>query len=471
MTDCTVQARVQEVGRLLGRVARPAVALLVVLLVGCVPTAWGKEVTLSGEIRLDAPFVVGQGDVLTILPGTVVLGAGPIEVEGALVVRGADVRVPIRLLRNESHLIEDARVWGVQGTGIEILAGRLTLRNVTIGGHAQRALAVRGDAVVEGVHVDLRENPGDALYVQEASDVRLTNASFTGNGRGATVFSAARVVLEESRFTDNGQHVVVELGPWSRPEAQLLLARNDFGPVAKGPTALASVLLRHDTPLADEQKRVSMQGNRIHDGRVGVRAEGRGLLLESVDDEIVDNEVGLWVQLASVRMRGAVLGNDRNVEGGGDLVLDSVSYIPAVVVTQAPAARVPTAVLVVAGVVAAAGVGALLAPRMRFRAPPVPVPVSVPAAPEPEPSAPALSGIERRILEDVVAHPGTAQRAIADRLGYTRQALHYHVKKLEARGLVEKSVEGRETRCHVPVRVLRALAAAPSSQIESEQKP
>jgi predicted transcriptional regulator len=76
--------------------------------------------------------------------------------------------------------------------------------------------------------------------------------------------------------------------------------------------------------------------------------------------------------------------------------------------------------------------------------------------------------MERRILDDVLAHAGTAQAAVAARLGLSRQALHYHVKKLEARGLLSKTPEGRETRCEVTPLGRAALAAV---QLGSEEKP
>lgn len=80
------------------------------------------------------------------------------------------------------------------------------------------------------------------------------------------------------------------------------------------------------------------------------------------------------------------------------------------------------------------------------------------AAPAPPAAAESLGPQERRILEDLVAHPDAAQAAVAERLGLTRQAVHYHVKKLEARGLLAKTQVGRESRCRVTPTGEAALA-------------
>lgn len=82
-------------------------------------------------------------------------------------------------------------------------------------------------------------------------------------------------------------------------------------------------------------------------------------------------------------------------------------------------------------------------PRYRLAPPRVP-PDAAPAD-----LATPLSPQEARILLDMADHPGTPQSAVAQRLGLSRQALHYHVKKLEGRGLLTKLAKGRETQCFV----------------------
>ena len=100
-------------------------------------------------------------------------------------------------------------------------------------------------------------------------------------------------------------------------------------------------------------------------------------------------------------------------------------------------------------------VGSLAGPdgAARYRLKTAPVPAGAPAPDLAEP----LSPQEARILQDAADHPGTAQSAIAQRLGMSRQAIHYHVKKLETRGLVTKISKGRETRCYVRAEALALL--------------
>ncbi len=60
-----------------------------------------------------------------------------------------------------------------------------------------------------------------------------------------------------------------------------------------------------------------------------------------------------------------------------------------------------------------------------------------------------LRGVEREIYDYMGANPGTTQSDIAKALGLSRQALHYHVKKLDKRGFLRKVTQGRETLCYV----------------------
>ena len=60
---------------------------------------------------------------------------------------------------------------------------------------------------------------------------------------------------------------------------------------------------------------------------------------------------------------------------------------------------------------------------------------------------PPLRRMEQVVLDEIRAHPGRAQAEVAQALGLSRQALHYHVKKLEQSGLVVKVTRGRETLC------------------------
>ncbi|MHB8605016.1 MAG: MarR family transcriptional regulator [Thermoplasmatota archaeon] len=70
---------------------------------------------------------------------------------------------------------------------------------------------------------------------------------------------------------------------------------------------------------------------------------------------------------------------------------------------------------------------------------------------------PTLRSAERGVLEAIAASPGMAQSELANRLGLSRQALHYHVKKLEKAGYVRKRAEGRETLCYATDAAKRVL--------------
>lgn len=94
-------------------------------------------------------------------------------------------------------------------------------------------------------------------------------------------------------------------------------------------------------------------------------------------------------------------------------------------------------------------------PKYRL-APPRP-----PAGAAPPDTGTPLRPQEVRVLRDLLQHPGTAQSAIAQRLGLSRQALHYHVKKLEARGLLTKVTKGRETHCYAREEAEPLVASAP----------
>jgi len=154
-----------------------------------------------------------------------------------------------------------------------------------------------------------------------------------------------------------------------------------------------------------------------------------------------------------------------------------VTYLRGEEAAPAPVAPAKWSWWVLGAAIAALAGAAVLAPRLRRpRAPrhaglralgPAPPPRDAPRTPD---LRTPITGIERRILADVIAHPDTPQRAVADRLGYTRQALHYHVKKLEARGLVTKLVEGRETRCRVPPGVASMLSTAGETHTDSQEK-
>lgn len=78
-----------------------------------------------------------------------------------------------------------------------------------------------------------------------------------------------------------------------------------------------------------------------------------------------------------------------------------------------------------------------------------------------KPMPTALRDLERQIYETILAHPGSAQSHLAQKLGLSRQALHYHIKKLEKSGFISKVPQGRET----------LIYAAPTSTPSTEPEP
>lgn len=430
----------------------------------------------SGPSSLTDSLEIPAGETLRIGPATVVTGSGNITVWGTLLVNGtagspAELSVQVRVMEGGRAEFRQARLWGVNATAIEIAGGEVLLRDSLVEASA-RGVLVKGSGRLEAADTVFRKHAGEAIYLEGDAVARVDHATFSENGRGATLYSARQLHINDSTFVANGQHLVVDLGPWSASGADILLARDRFDAPAPTPAQLPSIVLRHDAPLVDagEERLVRLDSNRIAGAPVGMRVEGRALAVESVNDSFLDNGVGLSVQLSRVQLRHTTFGNDRDLEGSGRVSIDDATYLrdrtPSFAPEGASASWLPWAIG--AGLVVLLG-AALLVPRLARRAPePPPTPVDRPdptplAEPKPTPVEPdlgaAISATERRILEDILDHPGTAQRAVADRLGYTRQALHYHVKKLEARGLVRKTVEGRETRCEVPPAVASLLSS------------
>ncbi|HWG92484.1 MAG TPA: winged helix-turn-helix transcriptional regulator [Candidatus Thermoplasmatota archaeon] len=87
----------------------------------------------------------------------------------------------------------------------------------------------------------------------------------------------------------------------------------------------------------------------------------------------------------------------------------------------------------------------------------------VEAEESPKLSLESLREGERQIFEDILAHPGSPQAMVAERLGLSRQALHYHIKRLSARGYIRKVSQGRETLCYAN------LEPSPPSESEGAQ--
>lgn len=461
--------------------------LLVLMVHLTVGSAAAQDATLPpGPVYLEEDLDVPAGETLRVGPGTVVGGSRGILVSGTLVVVGnasarAELTVNVTVLPGGAVQMQRARLYNVHGTALTVQSGTAVLQEVLFEAN-NRALAVGGTGRVTAADVTLRDHSDEAVYMQDSADVHIERANVTGNSRGITAFSATRLLVANSTFAANGQHVVVDLGPWSVTPGSFALEENRFLAPTRTAAALPGILLRGDLPLADERsaRLVSLAKNHVEGAAVGLRAEGRGLRVTSLDDTFVDNDVGLSHQLATVEIVGGTFRNARDLESGGRLVSTDTTFLGGGSATAATLEAPPQdglarwapwllggALLVVVGVFVASR-----APRGRPPAAPEPSPSPLPSPQPPSPPAepPTFTLLERRILEDIAAHPDTPQRAVADRLGYTRQALHYHVKKLEARGLVLKRTEGRETHCRVAPHALPALSVPAVTDTRSGEK-
>jgi parallel beta-helix repeat protein len=70
-------------------------------------------------------------------------------------------------------------------------------------------------------------------------------------------------------------------------------------------------------------------------------------------------------------------------------------------------------------------------------------PSEVPRAKE---GSPNISSIQEKILGIIKKNSGIGQKNIASEIGISRQVAGYHLTKMERKGLIDKEVEGRETR-------------------------
>lgn len=443
-----------------------------------------SEPPLSGPFYLDYTLTVGPRETLTIGPGTSITGPGRIEVWGTLDVTGspdrpAEIAVPILLLGNGTSTLTDARLWGVNTTALTLRHGNLTLLRVAFEGNS-----VGLDSTTPG-RVSVRDalfraHATQALRVTGASDVLVDNASFEDGQAGLTldINASAIAIVTNSTFERNAQHASVQL---HAAPADVRFERDMFGPPVAMNGTVAPALALRGPPIRDGiVRRITLANDSFLAGDVALRVEGAGVAVESAHDRFLGNRVGVSLSNADITLRNDSFNSrERDIDGDATsaIRLEGVAFSPVVAVpaaTEAPGVTLSPWALPVALVVLASG-GAALA--LRRKAPPAP---ALDDAPEPlKPRAPPpaielplrLKPLERRILEDIVANPGSAQSAVATRLGFSRQALHYHVKKLEARGLLTKAAHGRETRCFAAPGVDGALDVAPSTRLGSEEKP
>lgn len=445
-----------------GRVRGLPVALILLLVaLPSLGAAQDAPAPLTGSVYVDDVVVVAPDATLTLGPGVQVTGPGRFEVWGSLVVAGtpasrAEVAVPVLLLGNGSSRFEHAHFYGAHDAAITVRNGSLDAHDVEVGASGMGLEAGPG-SFVELRDVAFRDNAGAALRVQGAQNVAVSRSLFVNNGKGVSVASG-RILVQDSTFHGDGTQVEVA---WTGGPMNASFARNDLA--AQRPTGGPLVVLRG----FDGAPSVQLTGNRVHGAAVGVLVAGPGPALESRNDTFDDNVVGLSLNRGVATLVGTRLGNTKDVEGATSadaLRLDNVTFLrpqAQAVPVAAPAPFPWLAPLGLGAIVLVGVLAAVLAMPARRRAQELPEPDPAPPAPPPAPvvpiPAPRVTPQELRVLQDVVANPGSAQAAVAQRLGMTRQALHYHVKKLEARGLLVKEAKGRETLCRVPPEVAAAL--------------
>lgn len=412
-------------------------ALGLALLVLTVQASLAAAQELTGAIFVETALVVGEGETMVLGPGASLSGPGSVEVHGRLVARGTgeapvQLAVPLRIHPNASADLRHVRLWGVDGAAVTLRGGNLTLV----------------DALLEanGLGID-------------ATDARVTaqNATLRDHATGgARLAGATQAAFANATFAGNGHNVLFEPADGARLD---VLDSTMSAPALAVPSLHVRSNLTGDERASVVTRRVAFEG-----GDVAVRVEGAGVSLSSTDDVFSRVRVALDLDETEASVTRARFDSlERDVDAGPQarLSFTDVRFTPAAVAAPLPAPAAPPALsgwwALLVGIVAAGGT--LAWARARLRAAPAP---AEPEAPPPDLATP-LSPTERRILVDLAAHPESAQAAIAARLGMTRQALHYHVKKLEARRLLRKTAQGRETRCTIAPGVEPILRESVSS--------
>jgi hypothetical protein len=459
--------------------------LILVLL--CAPAAAAQEANYpAGASKLDTDLVVAANETLHIGPGTSILGSGRIVVHGALDVEGSptsrvEISVPILLDGNGSSRFVDAHLWGVNGTALTLRAGNLTLERVAFEGD-DVGLDASGGGTLEARDVLFRAERVASATVAGLSSASFVNATFEDGGLGVALDAAsnATALVAECDFERNLQHATVHLGAGP---STVRFERDRFGPAASTSAPGTAALTLSGPPADGAPRVVSLANDTFLQNDVSLRVSGQGFSVDSAHDVFLGSRIGVALDAANVALRNDTFQTSvRDVDGAASSIVltegDSFTppvggAIPAAAARDAAGGVPGWAFPAVLAVGATVGAVALL----RRRRPAAPSLEGPPAAEPPAATAPDLATplrpLERRILEDLVANPGSAQSAVAARLGLSRQALHYHVKKLEARSLLRKEARGRETRCFAAAGVAEALTpeATDTVQLESQQKP
>lgn len=429
-----------------------SVAAVALVVAAAVATA--QPAPASGDLYLPAALVVGPDETLRLGPGAIVRGPGHIEVLGRLEAVGepghpVEIRVPVQLGGNATAELSQTRVVGVPGAALTVRGGALTLRDSTFGRNLVGLLVEpAGNATVAASNLTFSGHAAAAVRVVGAANVTLAGSSWTDNAVGVEAdlaHEAWQVVVSDGTFQGNGEHVAVDLGDASAP-ALAILERNVFAGEE------GSVVVRGPDLPADaaDRPRIALRDNRFEGALLGLLLRGDGYAVESRGDGFFGNRVAISAERAPLhleRTRFESLERDLDLSPGSRVTYDRVAFTPV----SPPSGGLPLLPVGVGVVLALAAATAAWRSR-RSRA--VPIDAAAEAAPSdvmpPEDSRiGALSALELRILHDVAANPGTPQAAVAARLGLSRQALHYHVKKLASSGLLVKTPQGRVTECRV----------------------
>lgn len=459
-----------------GGTARPLslrpLALALLMLVAPM-AALAQEAGPGPDLYLPDALVVGPDETLRLSPGTRVHGPGHVEVQGRLVAEGTAqspvrLQVPVAVVDAGVLQLRDVHVDHIPGAAVTLRGGTIELERVSFADNRVGLVVAGGDRgpVLRGTNVTFERHEDAALRLSGRADASLTGAAFLDNLLAVHAAldspgNATGLVVSQSRFERNDEHVVLDFGD-ARGEGRVRLDANAFS------GGLRALVLRSTATEGNatdaEARTVALEDNLFRGATLGLAARGAGYVVDSRNDTFLDNRVGLSASGSLIRLVGTrFVSSERDLDLGPDaqVTFQGVSFAPTHL-TAAPTAPSLMPVLVGALLAGGAGLAAFRARRTMRQAqaataafeewpasdtaPSRDVPV---AAPEEVAPAPVVSELETRILHDIGQFPGSPQIAIAQRLGLTRQALHYHVKKLVAAGLVEKTTVGRTTECRL----------------------
>lgn len=416
---------------------RVVALVALVLLAG---PAGAADLSASGTLRVDQDLVVDAGDTLTLAPGTFVVGEGRIVVHGRLLAEGtptAPVRfaAPVVLLGagEPGSRLASVRFLGIDGTALEVRGAAAYVLDASFEANGRGILAADG-ADVEVRSARFRGHRGGAILADGAARLVLDEALFRDEASAVTVAATragARHVVSNATFAAVGRALDVEaVAPGEVVLERSLVAGSTAG--APADDARAAAVHARGAPGG---ARLVSRGNVFVDLPLALALEG--VEASSERDRFERCEVAVLAHGAKAEFVDTTL-----VATSRALVFDDEAEVVglegSVAAASPPPHGVAVAIVLALGAATAASVAwAVRVPPRRVQAPP-------PATPP----VPGLRPMERAVLDAVVARPGRAQAELAAALGMSRQAVHYHVKKLVEAGLVVKVMRGRETLCY-----------------------